>query len=68
MFCNRGIYHQGWTAVTRHGIPWLLVGEEKPAFDDDVWELYDTNSDWTQAERPVRRSSPRSSPSCSGCS
>ena len=22
---------------------------EKPAFDDDVWELYDTNTDWTQA-------------------
>ncbi len=22
MFCNRGIYHQGWTAVTRHSIPW----------------------------------------------
>jgi arylsulfatase len=20
-----------------------------PAFDDDVWELYDTNTDWTQA-------------------
>ena len=18
MFCNRGIYHKGWTAVTRH--------------------------------------------------
>jgi arylsulfatase len=49
MFCNRGIYHQGWTAVTRHGIPWLLVGHAKPAFDDDVWELYDTNTDWTQA-------------------
>ena len=49
MFCNRGIYHQGWTAVTRHGIPWVLVGEEKPAFDDDVWELYDTTTDWTQA-------------------
>jgi arylsulfatase len=48
MFCNRGIYHQGWTAVTRHGIPWVLVGGEKPAFDDDVWELYDTTSDWTQ--------------------
>jgi arylsulfatase A-like enzyme len=50
MFCNRGIYHEGWTAVTRHGIPWLLVGHEKPAFDDDVWELYDTTSDWTQAK------------------
>ena len=22
---------------------------ELPAFDDDVWELYDTNDDWTQA-------------------
>jgi hypothetical protein len=31
MSCNRGIYHDGWTAVTRHGTPWLLVGEEKPA-------------------------------------
>ena len=49
MFCNRGIYHQGWTAVTRHGIPWVMIGGQKPALDDDVWELYDTNSDWTQA-------------------
>ena len=48
MFGNRGIYHKGWTAVTRHKTPWLLVGEEVPAFDDDVWELYDTNVDWTQ--------------------
>jgi len=49
MFGNRGIYHKGWTAVTRHKTPWLLVGEKTPAFDDDVWELYDTNKDWTQA-------------------
>ena len=21
--CNRGIYHKGWTAVTRHSIPWV---------------------------------------------
>ena len=46
MFCNRGIYHQGWTAVTRHSIPW--VATEMPAFDDDVWELYGPD-DWTQA-------------------
>jgi arylsulfatase len=25
------------------------VGETPPAFDDDVWELYDTNKDWSQA-------------------
>ena len=47
MFCNRGIYHKGWTAVTRHGVPWL--GAYKRTFDEDVWELYDTNTDWTQS-------------------
>ncbi len=50
MFCNRGIYHQGWTAVTRHGTPWVLVGGKKRALDEDVWELYDTTTDWTQAK------------------
>jgi arylsulfatase len=49
MFGNRGIYHKGWTAVTRHKTPWLLIGEKTPAFDDDVWELYDTTKDWSQA-------------------
>ena len=48
MFCNRGIYHQGWTAVTRHSTPWVM-SDTMPAFDDDVWELYDTNTDWSQA-------------------
>jgi Sulfatase len=45
---NRGIYHQGWTAVTKHRTPWVLIGEA-PAFDDDRWELYDTRADWSQA-------------------
>jgi arylsulfatase len=48
MFCNRGIYHKGWTAVTNHSTPWEM-GAEMPAFDDDVWELYDTTEDWSQA-------------------
>lgn len=48
MFCNRGIYHKGWMAVTRHGIPWEFTAE-LPALDDDVWELYDLTTDWTQA-------------------
>jgi arylsulfatase A-like enzyme len=48
MFCNRGIYHQGWTAVTNHSVPWVMT-PELPAFEDDVWELYDTNTDWSQA-------------------
>jgi len=47
MFCNRGIYHQGWTAVTRHSTPWV-TGAPLPAFEDDVWELYEPG-DWSQA-------------------
>jgi arylsulfatase A-like enzyme len=54
MFGNRGIYHKGWTAVTRHKTPWMLVGETVPAFDDDVWELYDTTKDWSQSKNLAR--------------
>jgi hypothetical protein len=49
MLGNRGIYHKGWTAVTRHRTPWVVFGAKVPAFDDDNWELYDTNKDWSQA-------------------
>ncbi|MGE5697540.1 MAG: arylsulfatase [Candidatus Sericytochromatia bacterium] len=42
---NRGIYHQGWTAVTKHRTPWLF---DAPPFDQDIWELYGPH-DWTQA-------------------
>src|SRR4029079_15125001 len=46
MFVNRGIYHRGWTAVTRHSTPWVMA--PLPPLDDDVWELYGPD-DWTQA-------------------
>jgi arylsulfatase A-like enzyme len=49
MLCNRGIYHKGWTAVTRHGLlPWQVTGKGG-SLRDDVWELYDTTKDWSQA-------------------
>ena len=57
MFCNRGIYHKGWTAVTRHSTPWDMT-KPLPAFDADVWELYDTNKDWTQA-RNIAKDNPQ---------
>jgi arylsulfatase len=44
---NRGIYHDGWTAVTKHATPWIAMAE-LPAFVDDVWELY-APDDWTQS-------------------
>jgi hypothetical protein len=49
MFANRGIYHKGWSAVTKHRTPWVLTGAQLPAFDDDVWELYDGTVDYSQA-------------------
>ena len=56
MIGNRGIYSKGWSAVTRHSTPW--VNAELPALDD-VWELYDGKTDWSQsndlaAEQPER--------------
>jgi arylsulfatase len=55
MFGNRGIYHKGWTAVTKHRTPWIT---DQPPLDEDVWELY-APDDWTQAhdlaaEQPER--------------
>ncbi len=47
MFGNRGIYHEGWTAVTKHSTPWTT--DPPPPFDADVWELY-APDDWTQAK------------------
>jgi len=56
MFVNRGIYHNGWTAVTQHSKPHLVTAA-LPPFDDDVWELYDPD-DWTQA-RDIAKENPK---------
>jgi arylsulfatase len=48
MFGNRGLYHNGWTAVTKHRTPWATQDAKVPAFDDDNWELY-SDKDWTQS-------------------
>ena len=46
MFGNRGIYHEGRTACTKHGNPWMAWAE-LPLLDDDVWELY-APDDWNK--------------------
>jgi len=48
MFGNRGIYHDGWVACTRHSIPWLMV--PLPPLIDDVWELYNIDKDFSEAD------------------
>ncbi len=49
MFGNRAVYHEGWVACTRHSIPWLM-SQKNPALKDDVWELYNVDEDFSQAE------------------
>ncbi|NUN53064.1 MAG: arylsulfatase, partial [Planctomycetaceae bacterium] len=48
MFGNRGVYHEGWVACTRHSIPWLMGST--PPLSEDVWELYHVEEDFSQAE------------------
>ena len=64
MLGNRAIYHKGWTAVAKHKDPWLGSAH---GLDDDVWELYDVEEDWTQSNDLAARS-PSGSRTCSGCS
>src|SRR5262245_38761900 len=49
MMGNRGIYHDGWMATTRHGTPWLTAAASR-GFDNDTWELYKIDDDFGQAE------------------
>ena len=47
IFGNRAIYDNGWYARTVHKAPW----EDEPRNDlmNDIWELYDTSSDFSLA-------------------
>jgi len=47
MFGNRGIYHDGWIAATRHSIPWIQA--QNPPLTKDVWELYHVTEDFSEA-------------------
>ena len=49
MFGNRGIYSNGWTAVTKHRTPWETGMVKLPKFTEDKWELYNTNDDFSES-------------------
>ena len=40
MFAHRGLWHRGWKAVAYH--------ERGSSYDDDVWELYHLDTDWSE--------------------
>jgi len=54
MFGNRAIYHEGWVACTRHSIPWLMSAN-LPALTEDVWELYNVDEDFSEANNLAAR-------------
>jgi len=55
MLANRGLYQDGWMAVSRHGrLPWQTLGHSG-GFDDDKWELYDLEHDFSQATNLAAR-------------
>lgn len=44
---HRALYHDGWVAASFHGAPWVPSGSV--GFDNDVWELYNIEEDFSQA-------------------
>jgi arylsulfatase A-like enzyme len=47
MLGNRAIYDNGWFAGTIHKAPW--EAQPRRALTEDVWELYNVNEDFSQA-------------------
>jgi arylsulfatase A-like enzyme len=52
MLGNRAIYHRGWKAVTYHGTEGMIydgVTDPSKPFDEDVWELYHVEEDFSES-------------------
>ena len=45
---NRAIYHDGWVACSRYGLPWVTA-DRNDSFLTAPWELYNINEDFSQA-------------------
>ncbi|MEP9357473.1 arylsulfatase [Sphingomonas sp. KR3-1] len=46
---NRGLYHDGWMASAPSFVPWAPVRSEDWDPDQQVWELYKLDGDFSQA-------------------
>lgn len=50
VFGHRAIYHDGWMASAFHyRLPWSVIGFGNKKFEDDTWELYNLDKDFSQA-------------------
>jgi arylsulfatase len=49
VFGHRAIYHEGWMASAFRGrAPWNVMTPIKHSFEEDVWELYNLDRDFSQ--------------------
>jgi arylsulfatase len=48
--CNRGLYHDGWMASAVSFVPWQAVRPEDWNPDEQIWELYKLDGDFSQAK------------------
>jgi arylsulfatase A-like enzyme len=64
--CNRGLYHDGWMASAPSFAPWNPVRDENWNPDQQVWELYKLESDFSQAI-DLAKDHPESCASCRTC-
>lgn len=46
---NRALYHDGWVACSRYGLPWETAGRGD-GFLTAPWELYHVDQDFSQAD------------------
>ena len=51
---NRAIYHDGWLACSRYGLPWVTAGRGD-GFLTAPWELYNVGADFSQADNLAER-------------
>jgi arylsulfatase A-like enzyme len=52
---NRAIYHDGWVACSKYGLPWETLGRGD-GFLTAEWELYNVDKDFSQAENLATKS------------
>jgi len=53
MLGNRAMYHDGWYARTIHKAPW--EAQPRRPLAEDIWELYDTRTDFSLSENLAER-------------
>lgn len=51
VFGHRSIYHKGWMASAFHNrYPWEAYSLRQKSLEEDVWELYDLQNDFSQSK------------------